>query len=161
MGKVASKDQMVKAPKGLAQAPGLAPVSSATPDFPSCGPLSSIKSTRSAIDLEVTGSASACAGSGRERVAPLFRWDTALTTVFTVLPKLGVVGNSAIMNVEPVFALVLAWAIHDAATRQFRTRGLGGTGHCIRQRHVASDYPWAGADITAGMPARRSPTELD
>ena len=31
--------------------------------------------------------------------------------MFTVLPKLGVVGNSAIMNVEPVFALVLAWAI--------------------------------------------------
>jgi drug/metabolite transporter (DMT)-like permease len=26
-----------------------------------------------------------------------------------VLPKLGVAGNSAIMNVEPVFALVLAW----------------------------------------------------
>ena len=29
--------------------------------------------------------------------------------MFTVLPKLGVAGNSAIMNVEPVFALVLAW----------------------------------------------------
>ena len=28
-----------------------------------------------------------------------------------MLPRLGVVGNSAIMNVEPVFALVLAWAI--------------------------------------------------
>jgi drug/metabolite transporter (DMT)-like permease len=36
---------------------------------------------------------------------------TAFTIMFTVLPKLGVVGNSAIMNVEPVFALVLAWAI--------------------------------------------------
>ncbi len=34
-----------------------------------------------------------------------------LQTIFTVLPKLGVVGNSAIMNVEPVFALVRAWAI--------------------------------------------------
>ena len=31
--------------------------------------------------------------------------------MFTVLPKLGVVGNSAIMNVEPVFALLLAWAL--------------------------------------------------
>jgi drug/metabolite transporter (DMT)-like permease len=31
--------------------------------------------------------------------------------MFTVLPKLGVAGNSAIMNVEPVFALVLAWLI--------------------------------------------------
>jgi drug/metabolite transporter (DMT)-like permease len=29
--------------------------------------------------------------------------------MFTVLPRLGVVGNSAIMNIEPIFALVLAW----------------------------------------------------
>lgn len=35
----------------------------------------------------------------------------AFTIMFTVLPRLGVVGNSAIMNVEPIFALVLAWAI--------------------------------------------------
>ncbi|MFM8574749.1 MAG: EamA family transporter, partial [Limnohabitans sp.] len=33
--------------------------------------------------------------------------------MFTVLPRLGVAGNSAIMNVEPVFALVLAWLILD------------------------------------------------
>lgn len=38
-------------------------------------------------------------------------YGTAFTIMFTVLPKLGVVGNSAIMNVEPVFALVLAWAL--------------------------------------------------
>jgi drug/metabolite transporter (DMT)-like permease len=38
-------------------------------------------------------------------------YGTAFTVMFTVLPRLGVVGNSAIMNVEPVFALVLAWAI--------------------------------------------------
>lgn len=38
-------------------------------------------------------------------------YGTAFTILFTVLPKLGVVGNSAIMNVEPIFALVLAWAI--------------------------------------------------
>ena len=38
-------------------------------------------------------------------------YGTAFTIMFTVLPKLGVVGNSAIMNVEPVFALVLAWAV--------------------------------------------------
>ena len=31
--------------------------------------------------------------------------------MFTVLPRLGVVGNSAIMNVEPIFALVLAFAV--------------------------------------------------
>ncbi|MBK6864511.1 MAG: DMT family transporter [Ideonella sp.] len=38
-------------------------------------------------------------------------YGTGLTILFTVLPRLGVVGNSAIMNVEPIFALVLAWAI--------------------------------------------------
>jgi drug/metabolite transporter (DMT)-like permease len=36
-------------------------------------------------------------------------YGTAFTAMFTVLPRLGVVGNSAIMNVEPIFALALAW----------------------------------------------------
>jgi drug/metabolite transporter (DMT)-like permease len=40
-----------------------------------------------------------------------FLYGTAFTIMWIVLPKLGVVGNSAIMNVEPVFALVLAWLI--------------------------------------------------
>jgi len=44
-------------------------------------------------------------------VALTFLYGTAFTIMFTVLPRLGVVGNSAIMNVEPVFALVLAWLI--------------------------------------------------
>ncbi len=38
-------------------------------------------------------------------------YGTAFTIMFTVLPRLGVVGNSAIMNVEPIFALVLAWVL--------------------------------------------------
>ena len=38
-------------------------------------------------------------------------YGTAFTIMFTVLPRLGVVGNSAIMNIEPVFALLLAWAV--------------------------------------------------
>ncbi|WP_293415648.1 DMT family transporter [Piscinibacter sp.] len=38
-------------------------------------------------------------------------YGTGFTIMFTVLPRLGVVGNSAIMNVEPIFALVLAWAV--------------------------------------------------
>ena len=38
-------------------------------------------------------------------------YGTAFTIMFTVLPRLGVVANSAIMNIEPIFALVLAWAI--------------------------------------------------
>lgn len=40
-----------------------------------------------------------------------FFYGTAFTLMFSLLPRLGVVGNSAIMNVEPVFALVLAWLI--------------------------------------------------
>ena len=44
-----------------------------------------------------------------------FFYGTAFTIMFTVLPRLGVVGNSAIMNVEPVFALVLAWAFLNQA----------------------------------------------
>jgi drug/metabolite transporter (DMT)-like permease len=38
-------------------------------------------------------------------------YGTAFTVMFTVLPRLGVVGSSAIMNVEPIFALALAWAL--------------------------------------------------
>lgn len=40
-----------------------------------------------------------------------FLYGTAFTIMFTVLPRLGVVGNSAIMNVEPICALVLAWVL--------------------------------------------------
>jgi drug/metabolite transporter (DMT)-like permease len=40
-----------------------------------------------------------------------FLYGTAFTIMFTVLPKLGVVGNSAIMNIEPIFALGLGWAL--------------------------------------------------
>lgn len=40
-----------------------------------------------------------------------FLYGTAFTIMFTVLPRLGVVANSAIMNVEPIFALALAWLI--------------------------------------------------
>jgi drug/metabolite transporter (DMT)-like permease len=52
----------------------------------------------------------AMAGWGGQ-AALTFLYGTAFTIMFTVLPKLGVVGNSAIMNVEPVFALALAWLI--------------------------------------------------
>ena len=52
------------------------------------------------------------AASGWWGLAALtFLYGTAFTIMFIVLPRLGVVGNSAIMNVELVFALVLAWAI--------------------------------------------------
>ncbi len=40
-----------------------------------------------------------------------FLYGTAFTILFVVLPRMGVVGSSPIMNVEPVFALILAWAL--------------------------------------------------
>ena len=52
-----------------------------------------------------------------------FLYGTAFTIMFTVLPRLGVVGNSAIMNVEPVFALVLAWLILGQAIAPVQVLG--------------------------------------
>ena len=50
-------------------------------------------------------------------------YGTAFTILFTVLPRLGVVGNSAIMNVEPVFALVLAWLLLGQAIAPVQVAG--------------------------------------
>lgn len=50
-------------------------------------------------------------------------YGTAFTIMFTVLPRLGVVGNSAIMNVEPVFALILAWLILGQAIAPVQIAG--------------------------------------
>jgi len=38
-------------------------------------------------------------------------YGTGFTVMFTVLPRLGVVGSSPILNVEPVAALLLAWPL--------------------------------------------------
>lgn len=46
-----------------------------------------------------------------------------ITILFTVLPRLGVVGNSAILNVEPVFALVIAWAVLGQAVAPLQVAG--------------------------------------
>jgi drug/metabolite transporter (DMT)-like permease len=50
-------------------------------------------------------------------------YGTAFTIMFTVLPRLGVVANSAIMNVEPIFALVLAWALLGQAIAPMQVAG--------------------------------------
>lgn len=50
-------------------------------------------------------------------------YGTGITLLLTVLPRLGVVGNSAIMNVEPVAALVLAWLILDQAIAPVQVAG--------------------------------------
>jgi drug/metabolite transporter (DMT)-like permease len=52
-----------------------------------------------------------------------FLYGTAFTIMFTVLPRLGVVGNSAIMNVEPVFALLLAWLVLGQAIAPVQVAG--------------------------------------
>lgn len=56
-------------------------------------------------------------------LALTFLYGTAFTIMFTVLPRLGVVGNSAIMNVEPVFALVLAWLLLGQAIAPSQVAG--------------------------------------
>ncbi|TAG79700.1 MAG: DMT family transporter [Betaproteobacteria bacterium] len=50
-------------------------------------------------------------------------YGTGFTLMFTVLPKLGVAGNSAIMNVEPVFALTLAWLFLQQAIAPIQVVG--------------------------------------
>ena len=52
-------------------------------------------------------------------------YGTAFTIMFTVLPRLGVVGHSAIMNVEPVFALGLAWVFLGQAIAPVQVLGAG------------------------------------
>jgi drug/metabolite transporter (DMT)-like permease len=54
-----------------------------------------------------------------------FLYGTAFTIMFTVLPKMGVVGNSPIMNVEPVFALLLAWVFLGQAIAPMQLVGAG------------------------------------
>lgn len=40
-------------------------------------------------------------------------YGSAFTVMFVVLPKLGVVGNSPILNIEPVASLIMAWFVLD------------------------------------------------
>lgn len=50
-------------------------------------------------------------------------YGSGITILFTVLPRLGVVGNTAIMNVEPVFALALAWVFLGQAIAPVQVAG--------------------------------------
>ncbi len=50
-------------------------------------------------------------------------YGTGITILFTLLPRLGVVGNSAIMNVEPVFALILGWVVLGQAIAPVQVLG--------------------------------------
>jgi len=50
-------------------------------------------------------------------------YGTAFTVLFTLLPRLGVVGNSPILNVEPVAALLMAWWILGQAVAPVQVVG--------------------------------------
>ena len=50
-------------------------------------------------------------------------YGSGITLLFTVLPRLGVVGHTAIMNVEPVFALALAWVFLGQAIAPVQVAG--------------------------------------
>ena len=54
-------------------------------------------------------------------------YGSAFTILFTVLPRWGAVGNSPIMNIEPVMALFMAWLVLGQAVAHATRRGaLGG-----------------------------------
>jgi drug/metabolite transporter (DMT)-like permease len=50
-------------------------------------------------------------------------YGTAFTVMFTLLPRLGVVGSSPILNVEPVASLVLAWFVLGQAIAPVQVLG--------------------------------------
>lgn len=50
-------------------------------------------------------------------------YGTAFTVVFTLLPKLGAVSNSPILNVEPVAALLMGWLILGQAVSALQFTG--------------------------------------
>jgi drug/metabolite transporter (DMT)-like permease len=73
------------------------------------------------LPVAVNGSGVAAGWIGLALLTLLY--GTGITLLLTVLPRLGVVGNSAIMNVEPVAALVLAWLILDQAIASVQVAG--------------------------------------
>jgi drug/metabolite transporter (DMT)-like permease len=38
-------------------------------------------------------------------------YGTAITSLFVVLPRIGAVNNSPLMNLEPIFAMLIAWIV--------------------------------------------------
>jgi hypothetical protein len=56
--------------------------------------------------------------------------------MFTALPRLGVVGNTPIMNVEPIFALALAWAILGQSIAAVLSGSVGDASASWRSTHL-------------------------
>ena len=91
---------------------------------------------RSAFTMAVVGVLAAIAGLSSGGLhwpdAPAGWWGlvalsvlygTAFTVVFTLLPKLGAVSNSPILNVEPVAALLLGWLVLGQAVNALQVVG--------------------------------------
>ena len=52
-------------------------------------------------------------------------YSSAITALFVLLPRLGAVNNAAIMNFEPIAALLLAWIVLDQAMAPLQLLGAG------------------------------------
>lgn len=73
-------------------------------------------------------------------------YGTAFTIMFTLLPRLGVVGSSPILNVEPVVALALAWALLGQRVAPVQIAGallVVGTVIALGQRRAKPSSPGA------------------
>ncbi len=52
-------------------------------------------------------------------------YSSAITALFVLLPRLGAVNNAAIMNFEPIAALLLGWIVLDQAMAPLQLLGAG------------------------------------
>jgi len=52
-------------------------------------------------------------------------YSSAITALFVLLPRLGAINNAAIMNFEPIAALLLAWIVLDQAMAPLQLVGAG------------------------------------
>jgi drug/metabolite transporter (DMT)-like permease len=91
---------------------------------------------RTTVSMSVVGVLALCAGLAQGGLhwphdavgwtgltALTLLYGSGITLVFVLLPKLGVVGNSPILNVEPVAALLMAWGLLGQAMRPIQWVG--------------------------------------
>ncbi len=50
-------------------------------------------------------------------------YSSGITGLFVLLPKLGAVNNAAVMNIEPIIALLLGWLVLDQGVAPIQTAG--------------------------------------
>lgn len=91
---------------------------------------------RTTVSMSVVGVLALCAGLAQGGLhwphdavgwtgltALTLLYGSGITLVFVLLPKLGVVGNSPILNVEPVAALLMAWGLLGQVMRPIQWAG--------------------------------------